>query len=184
MKKALVKPILKKLNLDPDILKNYRSISNLQFLSKLIERVAVSRITDYMTDNNLYEPLQSAYRAYSSTETALIKVQNDIRMMIDDKKAVILVLLDLSAAFDTVDHDILLSRMMTRLGIDGTVSEWLKSYISVSSRTVSIGDIFSLTDTLLFGVPQGSVSGPILFTIYTSHWRHHMNSWFKCPFLC
>ena len=165
MKNVLVKPILKKPNLDPDILKNYRPISNLQFLSKLIERVAVSRITEYMTDNN--EPLQSAYRAYSSTETALIKVQNDIRMMIDDKKAVILVLLDLSTAFDTVDHDLLLSRMMTRLGIGGTVSEWLKSYLYGRNQTVSIGDIFSLAATLLFGVPQGSVLGPILFTIYT-----------------
>ena len=88
-------------------------------------------------------------------------------MMIDDKKAVILVLLDLPAAFDTVDHDLLLSRMMTRLGIGGTVSEWLKSYLSGRNQTVSIGDIFSLAATLLFGVPQGSVLGPILFTMYT-----------------
>ena len=127
----------------------------------------MSRITEYMTDNKLHEPIQSAYRAYSSTETALIKVQDDIRMMIDDKKAVILVLLDLSATFDTVDHDLLLSRMMTLLGIGGTVSEWLKSYLSGRNQTVSIGDILSLAATLLFGVPQGSVLGPILFTIYT-----------------
>ena len=167
MKRALVKPILKKPSLDPDILKNYRPISNLQFLSKLIERVAVSRITEYMTDNKLHEPLQSAYRAFSSTETALIKVQNDIRMMIDDKKAVILVLLDLSAAFDTVDHNLLLSLMMNRLSIGGIVSDWLKSYLSERSQTVSIGDVFSLAATLIFGVPQGSVLGPILFTIYT-----------------
>jgi len=167
MKKALVKPVLKKPSLDSDVLKNYRPISNLQFLSKLIERAAVSRITKHMNVNKLHEPLQSAYKAFSSTETALVKVQNDIRMMIDDKKAVILVLLDLSAAFDTVDHNLLLSRMMTQLGIGGTVLTWLKSYLSGRSQRVSIGDIFSHVAMLLFGVPQGSVLGPILFIIYT-----------------
>ena len=82
-----------------------------------------------MTVNELHEPLHSAYIAFSSTETALVKVQNDIRMMIDDKKAVILVLLVLSAAFDSVDHNLLLSRMMTRFGISGTVLTWLTSHI-------------------------------------------------------
>ena len=127
----------------------------------------MSRSTKHMTVNKLHEPLQSAYKAFSSTETALVKVQNDIRMMIDDKKAVILVLLDLSAAFDTVDHNLLLSRMMTQLGIGGTVLTWLKSYLSGRSQRVSIGDIFSHVAMLLFGVPQGSVLGPILFIIYT-----------------
>ena len=88
-------------------------------------------------------------------------------MMIDDKKAVILVLLDLSAAFDTVDHNLLLSRMMIQLGIGGTVFTWLKSHISRRSQRVNIGDAFSLVATLLFGIPQGSVIGLILFSIYT-----------------
>jgi len=88
-----------------------------------------------MTVNKRHEPLQSEYRVFSRTETSLVKVQNDIRMMIDDKKAVILVLLDLSAAFDTVDHNLLLSRMMTRLDIDGTVFTWLKSYLSGKSQS-------------------------------------------------
>ena len=86
--------------------------------------------------------------------------------MIDDKKAVILILLDLPAAFDTVDHNLLLSRMMNRLGIGGTVLTSVKSYISDESHRVGIGDAFTLVATLLFGVTQGAVLGPILFTIY------------------
>jgi len=127
----------------------------------------VSRIVKHMTVNKLNEPQQSAYRGFSSTETALVSVQNDIWMMIDDKNAVILVLLDLPAAFDTVDHNLLLSRMMIQLGIGGTVFTWLKSHISRRSQRVNIGDAFSLVATLLFGVPRGSVIGAILFTIYT-----------------
>ena len=79
-----------------------------------------------MTVNKLHEPLQSVYRAFRSTETAVVKVQNDIRMMVDDKKVVILVLLELSTPFVTTDHNLLLSRMMTRFGIGGTVLTWLK----------------------------------------------------------
>jgi len=81
MKQAPVKPVLKKPSLDSEIHKNYRIISNLQFLSKLIEGAAVLRITKHVTVNKLHEPLQSAYSALSSTETALVKVHNDIRMM-------------------------------------------------------------------------------------------------------
>ena len=166
-KNNLVKPILKKPSLDSEVLNNYRSISNLQFLSILIEPAAVSRITKQVTVNKLYEPPQSAYRAVSSTETTIVKAQNDIHMMIDDKKAVILIRLDLSAVFDTVDHNLLLSWMMTRLGIGGTVLTWLNLYLSGRSQRVSIGDAFSLVAILLFGVPQWSALGPTLFTIYT-----------------
>jgi len=81
------------------------------------------------------ESLQLVCRAFSSTETALEKVHNDICMMIDYNKAVILVLLDLSVAFDTIDHNLLLSSMMSRLDIDGTIPIWLKSYLSGRSQS-------------------------------------------------
>ena len=111
MKQALVTPLLKKDDLDPEVLKNYRPVSNLSFLSKVLERVVAARLTNYMTINQLHEPMQSAYRACSSTETALVRLQNVILRILDQGGAAILVLLDLSAAFDTIDHSILLSRM-------------------------------------------------------------------------
>ena len=111
MKQALVTPLLKKDDLDPEVLKNYRPVSNLSFLSKVLERVVAARLTNYMTINQLHEPMQSAYRACHSTETALVRLQNVILRILDQGGAAILVLLDLSAAFDTIDHSILLSRM-------------------------------------------------------------------------
>lgn len=167
LKQARVKPLLKKTSLDPEVLKHYRPVSNIPYLSKLIEKVVVSQIMEHMVSGNLHESFQSAYKTCNSTETALLRVQNDIRMAIDQKHCVMLVLLDLSAAFDTVDHTLLISRMINRLGIDGTVIRWFESYLSARSQTISIGEACSIAAMLLFGVPQGSVLGPILFLIYT-----------------
>merc|ERR1711984_53191 len=108
LKTALVKPLLKKPNLDPLILQNYRPISNLQFLSKLLEKTALSQLNHHLTVNNILDTLQSGFRPHHSTETALVKITNDIRLNLDSKRPTILVLLDLSAAFDTIDHNILL----------------------------------------------------------------------------
>ena len=96
MKQALVTPLLKKDDLDPELLKNCRPVSNLSFLSKVLERVVAARLTNYMTINQLHEPMQSAYRACHSTETALVQVQNDILRTLDQGGAAILVLLDRS----------------------------------------------------------------------------------------
>ena len=117
LKEAIIKPILKKNNLDPSEYMNFRPISNLPFLSKVIEKVIVVQLTSYVEDNNLCELFQSAYRRNHSTETAPIRVHNDIAMAIDKGHSVILVLLDLSAVFDAVDHSKLLSRLNTRFGI-------------------------------------------------------------------
>ncbi len=82
------------------------------------------RLSDHMTEHGLHEPLQSAYKTAHSTESALIRIQNDILLQLDDKKGVILVLLDLSAAFNTIDHSILLDRLADGLGISGTALSW------------------------------------------------------------
>ena len=121
MKSAIVRPLIKKQDLDCNTLKNYRPVSNLSFLSKLIERAAVMRLKTYLSNNNVNEPFQSAYKARHSTETALIRVKNDIMLAVDGKKAVILVLLDLSAAFDTVDHSVLFRRLKHAFGLSGEV---------------------------------------------------------------
>ena len=166
MKQALVTPLLKKDDLDPEVLKNYRPVSNLSFLSKVLERVVAARLTNYMTINQLHEPMQSAYRACHSTETALVRVQNDILRTLDQGGAAILVLLDLSAAFDTIDHSILLSRMESVLGVRGSALQWFKSYLLGRKQRIKINDDFSENQEILWSVPQGSVLGALLFLIY------------------
>ena len=104
LKKAIITPLLKKIGLEL-INRNYRPVSNLAFLSKLIERVIAAQLVEHFVNNNLMDIFQSAYREAHSTETALLKVQNDILMAIDKGNVVLLVLLDLSAAFDTIDHE-------------------------------------------------------------------------------
>ena len=158
---ALVKPLLKKPNADCEILKNYRPVSNLTFLSKILEKVVARRLFTYMSENGLHEKMQSAYRNAHSTESALLRVQYDILRQLDTKKGVILVLLDLSAAFDTIDHDHLFELLQNRFGIKGTALDWIKSYLGNRSSSIHINSKTSPPTVTSFGVPQGSVLGPI-----------------------
>ena len=168
MKEALLKPLLKKASLDYEIFRNYRPVSNLMFLSKCCEKVVSSQLNHHLRVNNLEECFQSAYKAAHSTESALVRVHNDILCAIDEDRCVILLLLDLSAAFDTVDHQILLSRLSSRFGIDGMVLSWFKSYLCDRRQSVSIENERSSSRPLTCGVPQGSVLGPILYLLYTA----------------
>ena len=167
LKHAIISPIIKKPSLDPNNLKNYRPVSNIKFLSKVIEKHAVNTITSHMRECNLGEPLQSAYRAAHNTETALLKVQNDITTLIHQRKGVFLVLLDLSAAFDTITHDILFDRMENEIGLTGSALKWLKSYFSARTTSVYINGAQSAKCSLNYGLPQGSIVGPLSFTVYT-----------------
>ena len=167
LKFARVGPLLKKSTLDPEQFKSYRPVSNLPFLSKVIEKAVALRLNSYMHDNGLNEKYQSAYKQLHSTETALVCVANDILRCVDEKKAVLLVLLDLSAAFDTVDHDVLLDRMFKRFGIQDTSLSWFRSYLSDRSQAVQIDGCVSKIMWLLWGVPQGSVLGPLVFSMYS-----------------
>ena len=124
LKQAVVSPLLKKSSLDPNILKNYRPVSNLIYVLKLLEKVVAIQLSQHLLNNNLYEPYQSAYRTCHSTESALTWVSNDILQALDSKKSVMLVLLDMSAAFDTIDHTILLNMLEVRYGIAGTAHKW------------------------------------------------------------
>ena len=161
-------PLLKKASLDKNVLKNYRPVSNLPFLSKVLEKVIAKRLDDYLAACNMQELYQSAYTAHHSTETALLKVKNDICKFVDDQGAAALVLLDLSAAFDTIDHGILLRRLEARFGITGSALAWIASYLTDRKEVVLIGESKSNDRSLCYGVPQGSVLGPLLFTLYTS----------------
>ena len=168
LKKAFLTPLIKKLTLDCEILKNYRPVSNLSFISKLIERIVCVQLIEHLEANGLYELFQSAYRQLHSTETALLRVQNDLLQAVDTEGGAILVLLDLSAAFDTIDHQKLLNLLDRSFGIKGSALKWFESYLKERTQTVQVGAAKSKPVTLKYGVPQGSVLGPVLFTIYTA----------------
>ena len=133
---------------------------------------------------------QSAYKTYHSTETALIKVQNDILCAMDNNKFVLLLLPDLSAAFDTVDHAMLLSRLSSRFGVKGTVLAWFKSYLASRKQYVQVEGCKSTLRYLKRGVPQGSILAPLLYLLYTVPIADIINlhiftqMTLNCTFLC
>jgi hypothetical protein len=167
LKKAIVTPIIKKSNLDWNNFQNYRPVSNIGMIGKVIEKAALNQVNKHMQVNDLDEMYQSAYKNKHSTETALLNVSNDILRALDDDKAVFLMMLDLSAAFDTIDHDLLFHQLEHGFGIKGTALQWFKSYITGRQFSVSVGGVLSHNYDLSCGVPQGSVIGPRVFTKYS-----------------
>lgn len=166
VKTADIIPLLKSESLDPDVLKNFRPVSNLTFLGKLIERVVLKRLNEHLSRNNLHCPEQFAYKKHHSTETLLVKITNDLLIAADERDATVVMLLDLSAAFDTVDHTLLLRILEKEIGLRGTVLAWFKSFLIGRSQKIRLGSATSDTIIIRFGVPQGSVLGPVLFNLY------------------
>ena len=166
-KTAAITPLIKKPSLDPNNLKNFRPVSNLPFISKILEKVVIEQLKNHLCKNNLVEPFQSAYRENHCTETALLRITCDLLNAADEGMVSILSLLDLSAAFDTLDHHIMLERLSLSFGLSGTVLKWFASYLSGRHFFVIIDGMKSELTPLEFGVPQGSVLGPMLYTLYT-----------------
>ena len=162
-KSAIVRPLLKKTNLDPSDLNSYRPISNLSYVSKLLERIIDSRFTEHANLNNLFSPVQSAYRKHHSTETALVKIHNDLITGIDQGQIGALVLLDMSAAFDTVDHHLFLRILQHRSSVNNSTLAWFISYLTDRTQTVHVNDLISKVVNLSCGMPQGSSLGPKIF---------------------
>ena len=172
LKNAVVKPVFKNLKEDINAFSNYRPVSNISFLSKLIEKAVLWQIDSYLNEYNLYCTNQSGYRALHSCETLNLLMFNTILQEIDSGKVVAVFLLDMSAAFDTIDHNLLLETLHNAYGFKGTVLNWFSSYLSNRKFSVSVDQHSSELMDTVYGVPQGSILGPVLFILYTKHLQH------------
>ena len=150
-KSSIVTPLIKKPGLDAEILKNYRPVSNLSFLSKVIEKVIASRIISHIENNAIIDKFQSAYKCGHSTETALLRVYSDIVTTIGKGNGSFLVLLDLSAAFDTIDHSNLFDILEKYVGITGDALQ-LTKHISLTVHRVRVLSLLCLTLFILSAV--------------------------------
>uniref|UniRef100_M3XIZ1 Reverse transcriptase domain-containing protein n=1 Tax=Latimeria chalumnae TaxID=7897 RepID=M3XIZ1_LATCH len=166
LKRASVCPLLKQASLDPGDLGNYRPVSNLPFLGKVIEKVVAGFLREHLDQFNFYDRFQSGFRPRHSTKTALVKVVSDLLSSLDRGLVAFLVQLDLSSAFDTIDHGILLHRLEHLLGISGSVLSWFCSFLEGRSQVVQLGSSLSAPAGISCGVPQGSILSPMLFAIY------------------
>ena len=166
-KTALLHPLIKKSGLDV-IKSNYRPISNLSFISWLVEKVAINQLVQHADYHDLTSHHQAAYKKNHSCETSLLRLTNDALWAMEQQQATILVVTDLSAAFDTVNHNILLSVLEKRFRLRGNILNWVEAYLCPRNFKVCIGDAKSGVRQLKQSVPQGSVGGPILFNFYCS----------------
>lgn len=164
-KRAIVRPLIKKKGLDSNDLRNFRPVSGLPFISKIIERAVANQLTCHLNNNCGFDKMQSAYRRHFSCETCIVKVLDVVFTAMDSKLVTILTLLDLSSAFDTVDRDLLLMKLEA-VGVTGSALQWFKTYLTDREQSVVINSTFSTSFPLQCGVPQGSVLGPLLFAIY------------------
>src|SRR6218665_1164311 len=165
-----------KANLDKENLSNYRPISNLSFLSKLTERIVLARLDDYLSSNSLLNPHQSGFTKHHSTETLFVSLYNKLVSAVSHQQVSCLCLQYISAAFDTIDHNILLQRLSSWFGVSGTALLWFQSYLSTRSFSVKACSHSSQPLPLSCGVPQGSVLGPLLFILYTTPFSHLIKS--------
>ena len=170
-KVAIGKPLLKKIGLEL-ITSNYRPVSNLSFISKVLETCMVSQFTAHCDANNLLPGYQSAYRRNYSCKTALIKITSDRFWDMENQMVTAMVAIDLSAAFDTVDHAILLDVLNKKFGVHNIALKWFNDYLSFRSCKVSLHAVHSKEHQLPFSVPQIRVAGPVLYNAYTSTLQH------------
>ena len=164
----MVRPLLKKEGLDRNATCNYWPISNLNTLSKVLERLALVRIWQHLSTSPNYKSAQSAYRRNHSTESTLLRTLDAAYKAMDRGQATLLIALDISTAFDTVVHSTLVQWIHSSYGVDGNILTWIKSYLSERLQFFKVGSASVPPSKCSCGVPQGSVLGQLFFTIYIS----------------
>src|SRR6218665_1068106 len=147
---------------------NYRLIANVSLISKILERIIASQLVAYFDAYDLLPAHQSGFRRNHSTETLLVGLLSDLHSAMDAGHVSLLALFDVSSAFDSVDHSIHLHRLSTSFGLTDKPLEWLRSFLSERTNCVTFGSSRSAWVHATFGVPQGSVLGPLLYIIYTA----------------
>ena len=161
-------PSIKKYNLVPTVKESYRPVSNLQYISKLLEKTVFAQLEEHLSTFSLLPNSQSAYRKQHSTETSLLKVSNDILSQLNQGRSTLLVKLDISAAFDTVNHQMLLERYSDYFGLSDTVLDWFHSYVSNRTQSVQVGSELSEYVEINCGFAQGSTLGGPKYNMFTS----------------
>ena len=170
LKIAKVVPIFKKD--DAQVFSNYRPVSVLPGFSKILERLVFNRCVSFINKQNTINDNQYGFRSGHSTYMAMIDLVDKICNAVENNKQTVGIFLDLSKAFDTIDHDILLCKLM-HYGFRGTVIDWFKSYLSNRTQYVYYNNIKSNSGQLTCGVPQGSILGPLLFILYINDIEMH-----------
>lgn len=163
-KNALVRPIFKKG--DKTLVDNYRPISLISNFAKLLEKIIKAQLSDFLTRNNIISPNQFGFQKAVGTQDAIVKLTSEVCMALDQSKKVLAIFLDLAKAFDTVCPTLLLEKLESRIGITGVALQWFRSYLSNRQQSVGLYGSVSNTRLIQYGVPQGTVLGPILFVLY------------------
>ena len=170
--------------LDHNDLNNYLPVSNLCFIDKILEKLVLSQVFSYLNSHNPYNACQSAYRPGHSTETALLEVVNDLFLSLNKGNISVLALPEFSSTFDTIDNPILVHHLHTDFGFTDTVLQWFSSYLTDRTNFVSLSNHCSDFAPVHSGVPQLSLLGPIIFTMYIEPLSAIINSHYHTPFIC
>ena len=165
LKESGITPIYKRKQLPKDKLSSYRPVAKMPIIAKLMETHVSRHLRGLLEDNGMNDPFQSAYRPYHSTETATVKIFSDICLSLSRSRDVVLCLLDLRSAFDTLQHEILIQRLAD-IGVRDKALEWFRSYLVDRTTSVKVNNSRSCCSLVKYGVPQRSVLGPTLFNVY------------------